>query len=383
VDENPRHVLQVLGSSSGGVARHVAQISAALAAAPPDGPGFVVKVAGPASLEDRVAPADRRVTYRAIPLGPRPDLRDVEVARRLRQLTAGADVVHAHGLRAGAAAVLAIAALRRDERPWVVVTLHNMPVGGRGVRTVATALERLVTRRADVVLGVSADLVEQARAQGARRTERALVPAPARPPIRRAAPEVRAGLGLDPAAALLVTVARLAPQKGIDMLCDTASLLKDRVAAGDLPELSRLVWAVAGDGPLREHLTARVAAESLPVVVLGHRDDVPDLLAAADLVVSTAVWEGQPLWLQEALALGAAVVATDVGGTSEVTADGAALVPAARPGHLSARIVHLLTDEPRRTALGEAASERARELPTIADVLAQLASVYEPSMSSR
>ena len=117
-------------------------------------------------------------------------------------------------------------------------------------------------------------------------------------------------------------------------------------------------------------------APELPVVLLGHRDDVPDLLAAADLVVSTAVWEGQPLWLQEALALGAAVVATDVGGTGEVTADGASLVPAARPGHLAARIAHLLTDEPRRVALGESALERSRALPTIADVLAQLESAY-------
>ncbi|MHB1491888.1 MAG: glycosyltransferase, partial [Cellulomonas sp.] len=197
-----------------------------------------------------------------------------------------------------------------------------------------------------------------------------------RPPIRRAASAVRADLGLDQAAALLVTVARLAPQKGLDLLCDAAGLLKDRVAAGDLTGRRRLAWAVAGDGPLLGHLAARIAAEGLPVILLGHRDDVPDLLAAADLVVSTAVWEGQPLWLQEALALGAAVVATDVGGTSEVTADGASLVPGVRPGHLAARIVHLLTDEPRRAALGEAALERSRELPTVADVLAQLESAY-------
>lgn len=374
--ESRTRVLQVLGSSAGGVARHVAQISAALATGAPDGPGLVVTIAGPASVRHLVAPADGQTAFRVIPLGARPGPRDVEVARRLRVLTARVDVVHAHGLRAGAAVVLAVAALRPAMRPRVVVTLHNLPVGGRGIRMVSAALERLVARRADVILGVSGDLVERAREHGARRAERALVPAPARPPIRRAPAVVRTDLGLDPAAALLVTVARLAPQKGLDLLCDVAGLLRDRIDSGDLPGRHRLVWAVAGDGPLLGHLAARVAAEQLPVVLLGHRDDVPDLLAAADLVVSTAVWEGQPLWLQEALALGAAVVATDVGGTGEVTADGASLVPAARPGHLAARIAHLLTDEPRRVALGESALERSRALPTIADVLAQLESAY-------
>ncbi len=369
-------MLLVLGSSSGGVARHVAQTGAALATEPPDGPGAVVTIAGPASVQRLVAPAGGQMLFRAIPLGSRPGPRDVEVARRLRVLTARADVVHAHGLRAGAAVVLAVAGLRPAERPRVVVTLHNLAVGGRGIRLVSAALERVVARRADVVLGVSGDLVERARARGARRAERALVPAPPRPPIRRAAAAVRDDLGLDPAAALLVTVARLAPQKGLDLLCDVAGLLRDRIDSGDLPGRHRLVWVVAGDGPLLGHLAARVAAERLPIVLLGHREDVPDLLAAADLVVSTALWEGQPLWLQEALALGAAVVATDVGGTSEVTADGASLVPAGRPGHLAARIAHLLTDEPRRAALGESALERSRALPTIADVLAQLESAY-------
>ncbi|HUX71917.1 MAG TPA: glycosyltransferase, partial [Cellulomonadaceae bacterium] len=159
--ERRTRVLQVLGSSSGGVARHVAQISAALATEPPDGPGLVVTIAGPASVQHLVAPADARVHFRTIPLGPWPGSRDVEVARRLRVLTAQADVVHAHGLRAGAAVVFAVAGLRPAARPRVVVTLHNLPVGGRGVRTVSAALEWLVARRADVVLGVSGDLVER------------------------------------------------------------------------------------------------------------------------------------------------------------------------------------------------------------------------------
>src|SRR5699024_11335639 len=69
---------------------------------------------------------------------------------------------------------------------------------------------------------------------------------------------------------------------------------------------------------------------SLPYTTLfrsGRRDDVPDLLASADVLVSTSAWEGQPINVQEALAAGVPVVATDVGGTGEVTGDAARLVP--------------------------------------------------------
>ena len=62
-------------------------------------------------------------------------------------------------------------------------------------------------------------------------------------------------------------------------------------------------------------------------VLLGRRDDVADLLAAADVVVVASLWEGQPLAVQEALRAGPPVVATDAGGTAEVTGDAAVLVP--------------------------------------------------------
>ncbi len=103
----------------------------------PTGPGWDVRVAGPAALAADVAPAGgpRR-------LRPGRDRRpaaagDVAVVRRLRALARGADVLHAHGLRAGALAVLAARSLPPGRRPRVVVTLHNLPVGGRAIRTVS------------------------------------------------------------------------------------------------------------------------------------------------------------------------------------------------------------------------------------------------------
>src|SRR5690625_5800112 len=68
-------------------------------------------------------------------------------------------------------------------------------------------------------------------------------------------------------------------------LLDAAALL-----AVEQPPLRILV---AGDGPLLGRLRARIDAEDLPVQLLGHREDVGELLAGADLVVSAARWEGQ------------------------------------------------------------------------------------------
>ncbi|HEY0214796.1 MAG TPA: glycosyltransferase family 4 protein [Cellulomonas sp.] len=375
-----RRVLQVLGSSAGGVARHVAQVTAALTAH-----GDHVLVAGPASVEATVLP-EASTAAGAPPAGPasvgaavftpveiadRPHASDLRAVARLASLAAGADAVHAHGLRAGALTVLAVRCSPRrpgSPRPRVVVTLHNLPVGGAAVRAVSTVLGVVVARGADVVLGVSGDLVTLARSQGARVADRALVPAPRRDTPTADAGATRVGLGVLAGEDLVVTVARLAPQKGLETLVDAAALV-----AGARPALR---WFVAGDGPLRDVLQARVDATGAPVRLLGRREDVAGLMSAADVVASTAVWEGQPLAVQEALGLGAAVVATDAGGTREVTGDAAVLVPVGDAPALAAAVVDVLADDALRARLAAAALVRAAELPTEADVLRQLDRVY-------
>ncbi len=120
---------------------------------------------------------------------------------------------------------------------------------------------------------------------------------------------------------------------------------------------------IAGDGPARTLLQQRIDDESLPVSLLGWRDDIPELLAAADVAVSSAVWEGQPIWLQEALEAGCPIVATDVGGTAQVVGHAAVLVPAGDPEALGRAMADLLADPGARAALRERALARARELP--------------------
>jgi glycosyltransferase involved in cell wall biosynthesis len=96
---------------------------------------------------------------------------------------------------------------------------------------------------------------------------------------------------------------------------------------------------------------------------------VPDLLAAADLVVSAARWEGQPVGLQEALAAGVPVVATDVGGTGTVLGGAGLLVPAGEPASvpeaLAEAVARVLADPGLRARLAGASTRRAAELPTL------------------
>lgn len=358
----PMRIVQLTSTSSGGVARHARQVAGLLA-----GDGEQVLLAGP-----REVVADSPVPTAVVDIADRPRPGDLAAITRLRRLLRTADLVHAHGLRAGAAAVLATRALKAP--PAVVVTLHNLPVGGARVQAVARVLELIVARGADLVLGVSGDLVARAARLGAQ-TTRALVPAPERPaPEAAAGPDadtserLRADLGLGAEEALVLTVGRLAPQKGLDLLCDTA-------AAMLRAEPPAFRWVVVGDGPLLEDLRGRVLAEALPIVVAGRREDVPELNRAASVVVSTSTWEGQPLAVQEALQAGAAIVATDVGGTREVTGEAAVLTPP-EAGALAAAVTGLLADPDRRERLREAARERAGRLPTPADVLDQLRSVY-------
>jgi glycosyltransferase involved in cell wall biosynthesis len=375
---DPMRIALVAGTTAGGTGAHVRMLAAGCAAG-----GAAVTVLGPEAVVGSWSAALPGVTITPVEFGSRPRPADAVAVLRLRRAFALADVVHAHGLRAGALSVLARAGLRGLARPGLVVTVHNAPpTGAVAVAAIYRALERIVARGADLVLCVSGDLERRMAANGTRRVGRAVVPA-ADPADPGAGPA-------DPAAGrpVVLAVGRLAPQKGFGTLLEAAVSWRDM-------EPPPLVL-IAGDGPLAANLHARAAALGVDAEFLGHRDDIPALLAAASVFVLPSRWEGQPLVLQEAMRAGAAIVATQVGGIPELVgrpdsagssdsavSTAALLIPPGDPDALAAAVRAVLTGPDLAARLRAAARARAATLPTeaaaIEAALAAYAGCLDPS----
>src|SRR5699024_5237411 len=159
-------------------------------------------------------------------------------------------------------------------------------------------------------------------------------------------------LAVLPERPLVLTIGRLVEQKGLDTLLAAAPVIADR-----RPEP---VIAIAWDGPLWGSLHDTAAELDADVRMLGHRTDVADLLAAADVFCLPSHWEGSSLVVMEALRAGLPVVGTRVGGISELYSGTAVLVPPGEPEAFAAAVGQVLDDtriaEDLRKRSGEAAA---------------------------
>ncbi|HWA64780.1 MAG TPA: glycosyltransferase family 4 protein [Mycobacteriales bacterium] len=353
--DRPLKALLVVGETEGGIGRHVAVLAERLGRY-----GVAAAVCGPASALTAVGDPPGVGKELLSTSRSRPDV-VLASRRRLRTLARGFDVVHAHGLRAGAIAAA------RPATSTLVVTWHNAPLTVGRARGAHAALERYVARCADLTLGASADLTQAAMRAGARTAATTFVVAPPLTPARRSREQVRAELGTDDRR-IVLAVGRLQAQKRLDVLVTASSRWAGR---SDAP-----LVVVAGDGPDEARLRAQITATAAPVVLLGARSDVADLLTVADVVALPSSWEARSLVAQEALRAGVPLVTTAVGGLPELVGDAALFVPVGDAAALGDALDQVLADHELAGRLAAAGRAQAAGWPSVDDAVAELAATY-------
>ncbi|HEX4601153.1 MAG TPA: glycosyltransferase [Gemmatimonadales bacterium] len=301
------------------------------------------------TLPTRFAGALRMAAY----TGPSV-LRLAALARRTR-----ADLLHSNGLKAHVLAGLAGRMLRRP----VVWHLRDFPPGGLVGRLFRTAAHRLPA----LILANSEAVAAAIRS-----------PANPGPPVialrnpvdlDRFRPDlspnrVRSELGVSPQVPLVGMIAHLTPWKGHEDFLAIARAVADAVPAARFLVAGGAIYETEGHTGYAEALPRRAAQLGLAerVAFLGARDDVPELLAALDVLVHCPT-APEPFGrvIAEAMAAGRPVVAAASGGVPEIVRDGedGYLVAPGDIAGFAAAVVRLLGDGGRRAELGRAGRERA------------------------
>lgn len=353
----PLRVLQVVRPALGGIRQHVLSLLNGLdparvtnsVAAPP---AFVQEVLHHPQLHATI-PLDIAAQFSLA--------RDLLTARRLALLVPQfAEIVHAHGARAGW-----ICALAHRKRPFpLIVTAHNLVSHSLPSRLGIAFVGFHATR----VLAVSPSVADSLAACGVPRAKIQVVPNGinvaryAQAAQERAA--ARNAFKLPDNAFVVAAAARLSREKGMDTLLQAAG------------ERSGMTFLIAGDGPQRGALSRQKPSNAH---LLGRLDDILSLLSAADVIAIPSRREGQGIVALEAMAAGVPIVASRIGGLSDMLTDGetALLVPPDDPDALAAAFSRLKSDSRLRGKLVENAAPLVREHYDVRMMLSSVARVYE------
>jgi glycosyltransferase involved in cell wall biosynthesis len=179
-------------------------------------------------------------------------------------------------------------------------------------------------------------------------------------------PDARSHLGVGDAELVVGGIGRVHEQKGWDVLCRAATMVRDRA-----PEVE---FVVVGDGPEREAFAGR--AECSPVRFVGYEPNASSLLGAFDMLAVPSRWEGFGRVAVEGMLAGVPVIAAGVGGLVEVVGEAGLLVPAEKPEPLAEAILELARDPDRRRGLGANGRRRAVERFSTERMLDEIEALY-------
>ena len=286
------------------------------------------------------------------------------IARRTRAV----DLVHAHG---DTAAILAAPLLARSPS---LITTHGL----HRLRRVTGARPSLARRR------LRAAVASATRTVCTTRSEREELAGLLSPELRDRLVVIPNGVRLPPAddpgrRARARQTLGVADREVVALYVGVLEARKDPGTAIGAVEEARargapLVLVIAGTGPLAPQVSARASEAVRP---LGHRDDVADLYAAADLFVLPSRREGMPIALLEAMSHGVAPVVSDAPGIGEAVGGAGAMVPAGDQEALSDRLADLAADPDARARLGAAARARVRDELSEERFLARMQELYD------
>ena len=239
--------------------------------------------------------------------------------------------------------------------------------------------DRALAPATDIALAVSrstADFVIDARQLPARKVRIVYLGVPLDEFSRPRTPEeiaaARRELGIAPGDAAIGTVTRLHDSKGNSYLIDAAALV--------LKERPNARFYLVGEGPLLPELQTQAAALGLGdrFVFHGFARDVAAVVSAFDVSAFPSLWEGTPLTVFEALAMGKPILATDADGLVDVLTDekDALIVPKRDAGALARGIVRLIDDPALRARLGAQARVTSQQYD-IAEFVRKMERLYE------
>ncbi len=284
----------------------------------------------------------------------------------------GLDVLHVHyAVPHATAAILARDMLPPEQAPRVVTTLHGTDTTLLGRDPGYGPAIRHALERSDAVTAVSAFLERETRRllpleRSIEVIHNFFVP---RPPLR-SREAVRSELGLAPGEAMVLHASNLRPLKRIDLLLETVARIRPR-------EAFKLVVLAGGNFGSFADDVRRLGLEDR-VVVREQVSEIEDYLQAADIALFTSETESFCLGILEAMFFGCPSVATAVGGIPEVIADGTSgiLVPFGDADGLARGAETLLHDPVQRTAIGQAARQRAEECFTAQRIVPEYEALY-------
>lgn len=319
----------------------------------------VPSVAAPPSLLDSLA--HNQNWHATIPLDIAPGFspaRDLLAAARLARIAPQfGDILHAHGLRA---AWIAALAHRRKPLPFVF-TAHNVP----GSNPLARLALLFIGQRASQIIAVSQAVADSLALPRGKIT---VIPNAidahwfTGQNLDRAA--ARQALGLPKDAFVVAAIARLSPEKGLDVLLDTAT------------QRPGMNFLIAGEGPQRPQLEKNLPPNAR---LLGRLDDIRPLLAASSVLVIPSRQEGQGIVALEAMTARVPIVATRVGGLAQMLTEGenALLVPPNDSLALAAALSRLQSDKTLPARLVDGAATLVADKYNLGEMAFATAAVYE------